>query len=217
MADSSVNGGQESLPPVKPGDTIAPGVSPAAAPIPAPNPVAAAAPLPSPEVAPMAAPAQAPIAAAPEESISWMASEFIAHNKPPFWYMALIGGAAVLAALVWLFTKDKISTGVVVVAAITFASYGARKPRQLQYQLTESGLMVGEKYHDYQEFRSFSVVPEGAFSSIVFMPLKRFAPLTTIYYDPADEAKIIDLLAERLPHEERQKDLIDRLMWRIRF
>jgi hypothetical protein len=51
----------------------------------------------------------------------------------------------------------------------------------------------------------------------VFTPLQRFSPLTTIYYDPNDEERIVDLLANRLPMEERKRDAIDRLMWRIRF
>jgi hypothetical protein len=61
------------------------------------------------------------------------------------------------------------------------------------------------------------VVPEGAFSSIVFMPLKRFAPLTTIYYAPEDESKIITILTDRLPFEERKAAAIDSLMKRVRF
>jgi hypothetical protein len=39
------------------------------------------------------------------------------------------------------------------------------------------------------------VVPEGAFNSIVFMPLKRFAVPLSIYYDPKDEDKIIAVLS----------------------
>ncbi len=153
----------------------------------------------------------------PEGSISWTASEYIAHQKSPNWYLLLAVGAIVLAFLVWLLTKDKISAAVVIVAAIFFGGYGARKPRQLQYHLDSNGLTIGMRHLPYHQFRSFAVMPEGAFNSIVFMPLKRFAPLTTIYYDPVDETKIVALLADRLPMEQRQKAMIDRLMWRIRF
>jgi hypothetical protein len=155
--------------------------------------------------------------AGPDGSISWTASEFIAHDKSASWYLMLGGTAAVLAALIWLITKDKISAGVVVFGAALFGVYAARKPRQLQYRLDSSGLTIGQRHFGYHDFRSFSVVPEGGMNSIVFSPLKRFAPLTTIYYDPADEDKIVALLTDRLPVERRQKDLVDRLMWRIRF
>lgn len=153
----------------------------------------------------------------PDGSISWTASEFIAHHKSTGWYVALIGAAIFIAALVWLLTKDKVSAAVVVVGALLLAVYGARQPRQLDYRLDQQGLTVGPRHFSYHAFRSFAIMPEGAFNSIVFMPLKRFSPLTTIYYAPEDEEKIVSLLSERLPMEQRKKDMVDRLMWRIRF
>jgi hypothetical protein len=60
-------------------------------------------------------------------------------------------------------------------------------------------------------------MPEGAFSSIVLVPLKRFSPLTSIYYAPQDEERITAMLAAHLPYEERKHDPIDKLMQRIRF
>ncbi len=149
--------------------------------------------------------------------VSWTASEFIAHEKSAGWYAMLGLAAVIIAAIVFLLTKDKISTTVVIFGALTLGVYGSRQPRQLDYTVDSSGIKIGQKFHAYDEFRSFAILPEGAFSSIVFMPLKRFAPLTTIYYAPADEDKIVALLAERLPLEERQLDAVDQFMRRIRF
>lgn len=153
----------------------------------------------------------------PDGSITWTASEFVAHHKSSGWYLGLAVLAVVVSALVWLLTKDKVSAGVVLVGAVVFGAYAARQPRQLEYRLDQQGLSIGRRHFSYQEFRSFSLMPEGAFQSIAFVPLKRFAPLTTIYFDPSDQTKITALLSERLPYEERQKDAIDKLMWRIRF
>lgn len=151
------------------------------------------------------------------DAVSWTASEFIAHDKSVGWYIGLAAAAVLIAGVIYLLTKDFISTGVVLVGALALGWYGARKPRQLPYQLNTKGVQIGNKWHGYQDFRSFSIVPEGAFSSIVFMPLKRFAPLTTIYYAPEDEEKIVSILSGILPYEERKSDPIDSLMQRIRF
>lgn len=153
----------------------------------------------------------------PEGSITWTASEFIAHQKTPLWYLSLGVAAAVLAVIVWLLTKDVVSPAVIIIGALLLAIYGARQPRQIQYRLDQKGIHVGSRQYAYQEFRSFSIIPEGAFNSIVLTPLKRFSLLLTIYYAPEDEQKIVALLSERLPMEPRRKDAIDRLMWRIRF
>src|SRR6185312_239211 len=54
--------------------------------------------------------------AADDRAITWTASEFIAHAKSFSWYTALGAGAAALAALVFLMTKDPVSVGVILVA-----------------------------------------------------------------------------------------------------
>lgn len=179
-----------------------------------------------PEPAPAPAPRQpqasetpsapaAPVASG--AGISWTASEFVSHEKSAGWYGVLLLVTAIVAALIYLVTKDTISTGVVIIAALAFAVLAGRKPRQLQYQLDDASVSIGQKQLGYNTFKSFSVVPEGAFSSIVFWPLKRFAPLTTIYFAPDDEQKIIDLLSKHLPLEEHKLDAVDRTMRRIRF
>jgi hypothetical protein len=152
-----------------------------------------------------------------DDVINWTASEFIAHQKSAGWYLSLALGAIIAAALVYLLTKDKISTAVVLLGAFVLGFYGARKPRQLEYHLDSRGVKIGQKYYSYSGFRSFAVVPEGAFSSIIFMPLKRFAPLTTIYYAPADEEQIVRLLSSILPVQEYRHDVVDQLMKRIRY
>jgi hypothetical protein len=153
----------------------------------------------------------------PGESVAWTASEFVAHDKSFRWYTALAGGAIIFAALVYLVTRDYVSVGVVLLAALIFGYYAGHQPREMQYKLDASGLTIGSKHLDYGQFRSFSVLPEGAFSSIVFMPLRRFAVPTTIYYAPEDEERIVGMLESRLPLDERGHDAIDRLMHRIRF
>jgi hypothetical protein len=151
------------------------------------------------------------------EPISWTASEFIAHDKTAGWYGRLGIVAAALAGLIYLLTKDLISSAMVLIAAVLFGIAAARKPRQLQYELDDHGIRIGPKYYSLQVFRSFSVVPEGAFTSVVFMPLRRFSPLTTIYFAPDDEPRIVDLLAASLPYEDYQHDPLERLLRQIRF
>lgn len=149
--------------------------------------------------------------------ITWTASEFIAHEKSANWYGGLAAASLVIAALVYLVTRDKVSTVVVLIAGLSLGFYANRKPGQQRFQLDDQGVTIGQRFHGYGEYRSFAVMDDGAFSSISFMPLKRFGQLTTIYYDPQDEDAIVNLLAARLPMEQRDHDAIDRFMKRIRF
>jgi len=214
----------------RPGDTISPASAaappPEVAPSPSPAPEPASLPPADPRPTPPAraeTTAVSPLSAQPErhksedDAIRWTAAEFIAHNKSVAWYGLLALAVIVLAVIVFLLTRDKISTSVVIIAGIALGGYGARQPQQRQYALDDQGLSIGDKYLPYSLFRSFSVIDEGPVSSISFFPLKRFGQLTTIYYNPDDEADIIDLLADRLPMDERGHDAVDKLMRRIRF
>ncbi len=152
-----------------------------------------------------------------EGSITWTASEFVAHQKSPSWYLLLVAGSIVLAAIFWLLTKDILTSSTVLVAAIMLIVVGSKKPRELTYHIDNKGLSIGDKSFPFDQFRSFSVYRQGAFCSLVFKPLKRFAFLTTVNYDPADETKIMDILTSYLPVEEQKRDFIDDLMWKVRF
>ena len=153
----------------------------------------------------------------PAEEVNWTASEFIAHEKSLNWYLILTASVLFFTAVVYLVTRDKITTAVIILAAIIFGVYAARKPRTLNYRLGTGGLTVGEKFYDFNHFRSFVVYHEGAFSSVSFMPLKRFMPILTVYYSPEDEQRIVQLLSLRLPMENHGRDVIDRFLHRIRF
>ena len=149
--------------------------------------------------------------------VEWSASEFIEHNKTSGWYLLLTAGSLALAAIVYLLTQDKISMAMVVIVAIIFGIFAARKPRVLSYNVDQSGVGIGEKLYPYAHFKSFSVVQEGAIDSIWLMPLKRFMPMLTIYFEPKDEDKIVNTLSHFLPVETHQLDAVDKLMHRLRF
>ena len=155
-------------------------------------------------------------AKAPKE-VSWTASEFIAHQKSASWYWLLALAAFLGAGVVYLFTRDEISAGMILIVALMLGIFARRKPRTLQYQIDTNGIHIGTKSYGFMEFKSYSIIDEGALNSISLLPLKRFSPGVSMYYDPQDEEKITALLANYLPVEVGQKDAIDRLMHKIRF
>lgn len=151
------------------------------------------------------------------ESVSWTASEYIAHEKGGSWYIILAVAVIVGSALVYLITREMISAVVIVIMGVAFGGFAVRKPQELNYVLDASGLTVGPKLYEYEQFKSFTVVEEGAIDSIMLMPLQRFMPPLSVYFDPADEEKITNALSAYLPYEDRKQDAVDRLMRKVRF
>lgn len=151
------------------------------------------------------------------QGVSWTASEFIAHHKPPEWYMGLGIIGFIIAAVAYFVSRDIITVATIVIVAIIFAVAASRQPRQMRYAINDHGVSIGNHFYPYGNFRSFSVASEGPFRSIVLMPLKRFMPPITLYFDPADEDRIGDILVEYLPMHEHKEAATDKLMRRIRF
>jgi hypothetical protein len=149
-------------------------------------------------------------------SIAWTASEFVQNEKSKQWFFLLSVFAIVLAVIIFFLT-DWISAVVVLLALLTLGVVGARPPRTLQYLLDDDGIHIENKSYPYEAFRSFSLIDEGAIDCIQLTPLKRVMPPITIYFSPEDAEKILVILSTVLPHEERERELIDRLMSRLHF
>jgi hypothetical protein len=148
---------------------------------------------------------------------SWSASEYIAHQKAASWYFGLLGIAVVVAAIVYIVTRDIISSIVVLVVAVLFGVFATRKPQVLEYAIHDSGLQIGNKFYTFQDFKSFSLIDDGAISSIFLMPTKRFMPGLTIYFPPEQEKQVTEAIGAYLPFEERDLDPVEKLMKKVRF
>ena len=150
------------------------------------------------------------------KTITWQAAEFIEHPHGAAWYGALTLITAALTAAVFLLTKDYVATATIPIVGIIVGVFAGHKPRVVQYEISSSGLKIGEKNYPYRLFKSFSVLVEGDLNSVNLFPLKRFMPPIAAYFEPARQAEIISVLGEYLPYEERRMDSVDRLSRRLR-
>lgn len=150
-------------------------------------------------------------------AVSWTASEFIAHEKNGSWYAMLIAGAIITGIIVFIVTREWFSLVAIAVLAAAIGVFGNLKPRVLNYAVAPDGISVGDKFFDYNTFKSFAVIDDGAMVSLQLLPQKRFMVPITVYLDPTQADKIIETLGEYLPFEHRERDLTDRISSRFRF
>jgi len=218
---------------MQPGETVTPGEPTASAPDPEKQDAPSAAPEPTTEQPVASVPAEpatnwqfsageAP--GAPTQTyqeslnpVSWTASEYIAHNKGAAWFAGLGAALLVFIIIVFIISRDVLTSVMLAVAGITFGVFAARQPRTLQYTIDSHGIKIGEKSYPYNEFKSFDITEDGQLPAILLMPLKRFLPPITVFYDQNEEEAILGALSNYLPHQEHQPDAVDRLMRRIRF
>ncbi len=151
------------------------------------------------------------------DPIEWTASEYISHEKDMMWYVAVTLGSVIIAGAVYFLTKELIASITIVVVAFSAVFFAGRKPETKTYRITTNTVTIDDKKHSLSDFKSFSIVDEGAIDSIWFKPLARFKPMLIIYFAPGDEEKIAEALSNFLPYENRELDALDRLTRRMRF
>lgn len=151
------------------------------------------------------------------EPISWTASEYIEHSRTAGWYMLLAVATGSLAAAAYFATKDYFSAGIIALVGIAVGIFAARKPKQVTYEISRSGVRIGEKSYPYSHFRSFCVINEGNVSNLYMVPVKRFMVPISAYFEPAEAERIVNAIGEHLPYEEQNLDRIDKLSRRLRF
>ncbi|HUD06673.1 MAG TPA: hypothetical protein VMR34_02195 [Candidatus Saccharimonadales bacterium] len=152
------------------------------------------------------------------DSVSWTASEFIGNSKKPSWFIVFGVIIVGVAGGVYLWTRDLFSGIMIIVIGIIFAIVSAKQPKNVEYSINPSGIQIGNKSFDFTDFKSFSVIDdEDKLGSVVLLPIKRFSPPISLYYDRNDEDKILDAVSLYVPHEESKVDTVDKLIRKIRF
>jgi hypothetical protein len=154
---------------------------------------------------------------ASSESLTWAAKEFIEHDRGAGWYVVLLIGMFLIAAVIYLITKDFFAVGAIVTVALIAAVYASHKPKELTYELSSRTIRVGERTYGYNMFKSFSVAHEGVHTSIILEPTKRFYPPMTLYFPPEMEQQIANNIGNHIPMQEHQPSATERLAHRLKF
>lgn len=147
----------------------------------------------------------------------WSASEFISHEKSPRWYMLLAGASLLLGIVIYFITRQNISVVVVIVMGVLFAVYGSAKPRTVTYELTGTGIAIGNKFYPFLTLKSFSVINEGGMPYIQLLLQKRLSVPLTIYTAPEQIDTIANILGEFIPYDQKKRDIADKFSSKIHF
>jgi hypothetical protein len=148
--------------------------------------------------------------------MSWRAPEYVEFERGSDWYLGLASITIVLAGGIYFLTKDYFAAGSIVAASLILGFYVGRKPQNIDYELSDSGLEVGRRNYAYGAFKSFTVVRDQGVSSVELMPLKRFNLPVSACFAPEDEKKVVEIIGEHLPYVEHNPGLFERISQRLR-
>lgn len=137
-------------------------------------------------------------------------------QKDATWFGSYTLAAILLAALTYIFTRDIVSTVVVLFAVGMLIYSGSRRPVEQHYTLGDDFVAAGRRRYEFRDFKAFTVDQQAAATTIAFVPLKRFMPLVAISVPNEGAQSVIEHIADYLPMEPHKNDAIDGILKRIR-
>jgi hypothetical protein len=148
--------------------------------------------------------------------MNWNAPEYLEIERGAGWYAGLAFATLALASLLYLTSKDYFAVSSIIILGVIVAIFVGRKPRIVEYQLSDSGIEIGQKHYSYGLFKSFTVVRDANLNSVELLPLKRFMLPVSALFAPEDENKVVEIIGEHLPYAEHKPGYIDKLSQRLR-
>jgi hypothetical protein len=87
----------------------------------------------------------------------WSVKEYEEHERGRRWYWVM-GILAILLVAYSVFTANYIFTLIVVLFGIILYMQGAQKPIEVNFAVTETGIVLGRKYYRFSELANFWMV-----------------------------------------------------------
>lgn len=150
-------------------------------------------------------------------TLSWRAPEFYYYKKESAWY-TITAAIAVLLVLYFLVFRQLDWTAALLVVASAFALFrlGNHKPKQVQVEITSTGVTIGDNTVDYAALASFHLTNHNDYLSLDIHKKSRASlPLSALVGDQKPD-NIRSVLGKYLPEKTQDtvyiNDVISRLI-----
>ncbi len=144
--------------------------------------------------------------------ITWEAPEHHHLEKGADWYWAL-GILAIAAAVASILFKDTLFAMVILLAASTMVLVSHRKPKVIQFGVTQRGVVVGSDLYLYPHLESYYLDENNTVDPQLILKSKHFfSPLIIIPVPIEYVDDIEDLVASRIPEEHLEEPFAHKLL-----
>ena len=151
-----------------------------------------------------------------ETLMSWKTLEFERHERSRGWYFWM---AAITVALVgWSFwTGNVLFSLIIIMAAILIFILGEKKPRMMDFSVTNLGIVFGEKFFPYKDIKNFWIAYELPDIKNAYFEMQAItSPRLTIGLDATNPVEVRSTLLEYIKEDltrdgEPLSDIIARI------
>lgn len=149
----------------------------------------------------------------------WTIQEYENHSRGVWWYIIMISLGLVLVVY-GVFTANFLFSLIIILFAIIMFLQSHNTPPQINFKITEMGIILGSKFYSYSEFESFWIIYSRNGAKVLFLDMRStLQPMLRIPLldmDPLEvKYSLREYLAENLEREE--EPLSDRVSrnWKI--
>ncbi|MBI5816923.1 MAG: hypothetical protein HZB09_00660 [Candidatus Yonathbacteria bacterium] len=150
------------------------------------------------------------------DHIIWSALEYPIREKTTDWYWAL-GIMAIAGAVASYILGNILFSILILLGAFTVASYGARKPHMVEFEIDRRGIRSGTTLYPHSSLASFWIVEGVEESKILLQSGKIFMPYIIIPLGEENPEMVREVLLNYLKEEEHAEPFAQRIMDYLRF
>ena len=138
--------------------------------------------------------------------INWSFPEIVLPERSRSWYIwAMLIGVAIL--LYSIFTANFLFGLIVILIAIVIISYHHKDVSEVEFAITENGVVIGDKFYIFKDFKHFYLVyePDRHIKNLYFELKSSLRPRLTIPLQDVNPIKVRDILLEYMDEDTSQE------------
>ena len=134
--------------------------------------------------------------------ISWLVPEYEKYDRNKSWYII----ASIVAIIMFIYafwTANFLFVVIVVLAATVIILNDGGSPNNLNFAITDDGIIIGKKFIDFDELKNFSIIykPRQNIKKLYFEFNNALRPRMSIHLDNMNPLKIRDILLNYLQED----------------
>lgn len=145
-----------------------------------------------------------------EPLYQWVVQEYERHIRGTLWHILMISAGIVLVIYA-LATDNFLFAIIIILAAIILFLQSAVEPARVPFAITELGVVLGNRFYPYKEFRAFYMIYNNETQTLFFDTKATFRPDLRIPMGEQDPMEIRETLQAVLEEDlEKEEPLADR-------
>lgn len=147
------------------------------------------------------------------EKLSWNTIEYLHQEKTTDWYW-IVGIVTVSIAIISIILNNIIFAILILVSSFTLMLFASRPPSEVEVDIDDLGIRVGNTIYPYKHLDSFWVETRENNDRILLKSKKLFMPLIIIFIEenqvrPGD---VRGMLLKHLSEEEHAEPFLEKLL-----